>query len=77
MLVWLTLPYGMGVEHGGWGYRGVWGRMAWPWFAKVAEGVEQRRQCWHFTKNRCLEVYNNFEVYLSEEMALTSKQKDT
>ncbi len=34
MSVWLTLPSEIGVGHSGWGYRGVWGMMAWPWFAK-------------------------------------------
>lgn len=36
MSVWLTLPYEMGVRHNGMGHTDVWGRMAWPWVAKVS-----------------------------------------
>lgn len=38
MSVWLTLTYEKGVGHGRMGYRGVYGRVMWTWFASGLEG---------------------------------------
>ena len=38
MSVWLTLTYEKGVRHGKMGYRGVYGRVMWLWFASGLEG---------------------------------------